>query len=315
MRLVISPFTTIEENLSLELLLMNGDEDFLILSKNKKSVVIGRNQVPYAEIAIRQQHLNNLSIIRRYSGGGAIFLDEGILNYSFIKNYSDRGNSYAYFNNEVIHVMRKLGIKDLIEKACNIYFKEYKISGTSQYKRKNRILHHGTLLINADLKLLRSIFLQSENYITKAKKSQLSKTININDIFSDEEMDKLEDRIVDIYENDLGYKRFYLTDNIHDEVKKRKEEFKEISWSIGQSPDYEYTNTVFFPDGRNFKVYFEVKKGKVMKQEIENSACIGNANFQGCYHCLETFFPIINDILDEDLEKDEVENICYQFFQ
>jgi lipoate-protein ligase A len=288
--------------------------DFFILYKNKNCIVIGRNQVCYSEIILKEQHHHNISLLRRYSGGGAVFLDEGTLNYAFISDYNYEKCTYSDYNKIIIRILTEIGFNDIVEKECNINFGKFKISGTAQYKRKNRIIHHGTLLVDTNLLLLESVLYQSGNYITAAKRSKPAKLDNLIRIFPGFTMDTFEKSFINVLLKEYCKSLFELTQNIFDYVAKRKAELEDKSWIFGNSPYYEFSNEIFLPDGLIFKVFFEVKKGIVTKQILSKKASLSEVDFTGYFHSFEDFFPKIYQAFGEGTEITEVKNICYQFF-
>jgi lipoate---protein ligase len=313
MDLVVSPFSTIQENLSLEQFLLRKQGDFLVLYKNRNCIVIGRNQVVYSEISIRVQHSKDLPVFRRNSGGGAVFHDEGTLNYAFISDYKQNCNSYSCFNQIVIKALNEIGLDYIAEKGCNIYYKDYKISGTAQYKRKNRIIHHGSLLISADLHLLDSIFCQSGSYKTKAKRSVAAQTMNLSNIFPDVPVNVFEERICYSFKR-LCSERIALAEDVYSFVARQKVIFEEKSWTYGNTPDYEFSNEILLPSGTNLHISFKVRRGIVTNQELSHNTTLSGSKFIGLYHSFEEFYPVISNALGKAYTVEEVNNICYQFF-
>lgn len=159
MKLLFSEYTTAAENLAYEEFLFNTcEEELLLLYINQPSVIIGSNQVVENEVNVDYCKANNIKIIRRISGGGAVYHDTGNLNYSFIfnrdKNISPLADDFLI---PVIHVLQQLEIPVKIGKRKDLYLPgEFKISGTASHINKNKELHHGTLLFNTDLDKLQS---------------------------------------------------------------------------------------------------------------------------------------------------------------
>jgi lipoate-protein ligase A len=313
-KLILSPFRSIQENLALEQFFMMQEGNFLILYKNQNCIVIGRNQVCYSEIALKEQQYQKISIFRRYSGGGTVFLDEGTLNYAFISDYNCEKCSYSFYNKIIIQVLAKIGFKNIIEKGCNINHEDLKISGTAQYKRKNRFIHHGTLLVDANLLLLESVLFQSGSYKTKAKKSEPVKTGNLIRIIPAFTMEEFENCFRSVLNNEYCKSLIELTPNVFDCVTKRKTEFEDKSWTFGNSPYYEFSNEIILPDGSNFKVFFEVKNGKVTNQFFSKNNPFPKVDFIGNFHSFDDFSPIIYDAIGKSTSIAEVDNICFQFF-
>jgi lipoate-protein ligase A len=129
--------------------------------RNKNTVVVGYSQNVAAEVNLKVCREKGIEVIRRFSGGGAVYQDLGNLNYSItidadhplIKN-CDIAQSYRIFCSSVLAAFRTLGVEPVFVPPSNILVGQKKISGNAQSRKKGVILHHGTLLVNSDLALL-----------------------------------------------------------------------------------------------------------------------------------------------------------------
>lgn len=153
-------------NLALEeYLLKEFDEDCFMLWQNEPCVVIGRNQNPLAEINQEFIKKNNIKVAKRLSGGGAVYHDLGNLNFTFIIN--DKQNdlrNYRKFTAPIIEVLSELGVKAELSERNDLLINGLKFSGNAQYKHKNRLLHHGTILFSSNLNNVRTA-LKADNSI------------------------------------------------------------------------------------------------------------------------------------------------------
>ena len=144
-------------NLALEEYLLKNssiDEDILLFWQSDKAFVFGRNQNPFVEINPKYFNLD-IPIIRRVSGGGTIFHSSNDLVFCFItKNYEKKINDYEYFLKPVIKALNKYNLDVSFKPKSHLYIGEYKISGNAQAFINNKLLHHGTLLIDSDLNII-----------------------------------------------------------------------------------------------------------------------------------------------------------------
>ena len=131
------------------------DRNYFILWQNDNAVIIGKYQNTLAEINLPYVEQNNIRVIRRLSGGGAVYHDLGNLNYSFI---SDAGSSESLnlrlFCEPVVRALAELGVRAEINGRNDMTVDGKKFSGNAQYIRGGRVLHHGTILFNSDLSVI-----------------------------------------------------------------------------------------------------------------------------------------------------------------
>ena len=131
-------------------------EDVLFLYVNDSSVILGSNQVLVNEVDVTFCNDNRISVLRRVSGGGAVYHDTGNLNYSFISTIREgKPVLSADFLVPVVDVLKSMDIPVEIGKRKDLWLPGgYKVSGTASHISKNRQLHHGTLLYDANLEQL-----------------------------------------------------------------------------------------------------------------------------------------------------------------
>jgi lipoate-protein ligase A len=157
MQVVFSPYTIPEFNLAAEEYFFSANcEEYLFLYVNKPSVIIGSNQAVANEADMDFCSANGIPIVRRLSGGGAVYHDEGNLNYCFIFN-REKGISplSPHFLHPVVFALNFMGIPVKIGKRKDLWLADgHKISGTASHVSRGRELHHGTLLYDVDLEQL-----------------------------------------------------------------------------------------------------------------------------------------------------------------
>lgn len=136
-----------------EHLLRNLDaaEPLLLFYINEPSVIIGRNQNTLEEIDPDYVEANQIHVVRRLSGGGAVYHDMGNLNFSFITAGREDLHNFAKFTEPVVQVLRELGIAAELRGKSDIFANGKKISGNAQYATGRRMFSHGTLLFDTNL--------------------------------------------------------------------------------------------------------------------------------------------------------------------
>ena len=88
-----------------EYLLKNFDEDIFILWRNESSVIVGKNQNALSEINLDYIKENSIPVVRRQSGGGAVFHDLGNINFTFIANNNDNFSDFKRFTTPIIELL------------------------------------------------------------------------------------------------------------------------------------------------------------------------------------------------------------------
>lgn len=157
-------------------------EDFVMLYVNSPCVVVGKNQCIYREVNfeyLREQKI----VVRRISGGGTVYHDEGNLCFAFLSRFEDKKvNNYKYFNQPIVDILQRAGIDAQFNDRNDILWNGKKISGNAQFTDRKNILSHGTILVNADLAKLRYALKENPYTVeTKAVSSVRSSVMNISD--------------------------------------------------------------------------------------------------------------------------------------
>ena len=185
MKIIVSTSTTSAFNLAAEEYLFSKmGEDYLFLYLNDQSVIIGSNQAVLNEVDIDFCIDNNIRIIRRMSGGGAVYHDRGNFNYAFIRDKRDAPLSAAFLE-PIVNVVHRMVIPVTIGKRKDLWLDGYKISGTASHISRGRELHHGTLLYDTNLQMLqKALTSDNRNRIKKATASVPSPVINIRTYLS-----------------------------------------------------------------------------------------------------------------------------------
>ena len=130
--------------------------NYLILYANAPCVVVGKNQNVLEEINYHYTQAQGIEIVRRQSGGGAVYHDLGNLNFATISQYApEKMGNYPYFNAPILQALQAMGVPASHNQRNDMVAQGYKISGNAQQSTKKNILSHGTLLFDADLGVLK----------------------------------------------------------------------------------------------------------------------------------------------------------------
>ncbi|MEK3723836.1 lipoate--protein ligase [Paenibacillus sp. FSL H8-0034] len=249
------------------------DDSYLLFYMNEPSIIIGKNQNTIEEINtdyVEQQHLH---IVRRLSGGGAVYHDLGNLNFSFLMK--DDGNSFhnfAKFTQPVIEILHRLGVEAVLTGRNDIQVGEQKISGNAQYISKGRMFSHGTLLFNSAMENVASALKVKPIKIeSKGIKSVRSRVANISDFLSEpltikQFRDILLQQLFDCSLADVP--QYHLTEDDWAAVHKLADErYRSWDWNYGRSPKSNIQNIFKFPSGI-IDVRLNVIQGKIASIHI-----------------------------------------------
>lgn len=160
-------------------------EDCFMLWQNEPCVVVGKNQNILDEINEDFVKKNNIKIARRISGGGAVYHDLGNLNFTFIINDTQNDlRNYKKFLTPIIEALATLGVKAEMSERNDLLIDGLKFSGNAQYKHRNRLLHHGTILFSSDLNNVRAALKTDGSKGGKWVKSVSSSVTNVQNHLS-----------------------------------------------------------------------------------------------------------------------------------
>lgn len=162
-------------------------EPLLLFYINAPSVIIGRNQNSVEEIDPDFVRENKVHVVRRLSGGGAVYHDLGNLNFSFITHGKQDLHNFDKFTQPVVNVLQSLGVKASLQGKSDIVVDGKKISGNAQYAAAGRMFSHGTILFDTSLEnMLRAINPRQIKIESKAVQSVRSFVTNIREHLSED---------------------------------------------------------------------------------------------------------------------------------
>ncbi|CAM2736804.1 lipoate--protein ligase [Clostridium sporogenes] len=276
MQFLVNKSTNPFFNLALEeYLLKNVDikEDYFILWQNEPTIVIGKYQNTLKEINMNFVRDNNINVVRRNSGGGAVYHDLGNINFTFITKYDEKHLlDFKTFTNPVVYSLGKLNVKAQLSGRNDILIDGRKISGNSQHIYKDRFLHHGTLLFNSELEnLVKALNVDNDKIISKGIESIKSRVTNIKEhVKEDIFMEKFKKILIEniFIWNKSSLKEYNLTsDQIASIEKLMKEKYMTWQWNYGESPEFNYRNSKRFQGGK-LEVLLNIVEGHINECKI-----------------------------------------------
>lgn len=250
------------------------NESYLLFYINQPSIIIGRNQNTIEEINTKFVEENDIIVVRRMSGGGAVYHDLENLSYSFITK--DEGNSiqenFKKFTQPVINALRKLGANAQLMGRNDIEIDGKKVSGTAQYATGGRMYTHGTLMLNVDLdSVSKALKPKKEKIESKGVKSVRARVGNIKDyINQDMTVEEFKQYILKsvFEEQGLDVQEYVLTDEDWKQIEEiSKNKYQTWEWNFGKSPKANISNSHRFPVG-TIDVRLNVNRGVIEDVKI-----------------------------------------------
>jgi len=290
-------------NLSTEEWLMNcsePDDVILFLWQNENTIVIGRNQNPYKECDVKKLKEDDVCLIRRLSGGGAVYHDLGNLNFTFIasdKNYNLENNMKV-----IIDAIAKFGIECYFNGRNDILSQERKFSGNAFISDKDRNCHHGTLLVDVNLeKLSRYLTVSPLKLESKGIDSVLARVINLNEISPKITIESLKTELI------TSFNEFYkaeakivMLNEKEIDLIKYLEKYNSWEWNYSESPDFSIVLENKFNWGI-FEIHLELSDGKIKDCKIFTDAIE-----------LENFKSLEKSLINSNLKRNDIIDIIGQ---
>lgn len=226
---------------------VSSDKDFLLFYINEPSIIIGKNQNTVEEINADYVRENGIHVVRRLSGGGAVYHDLGNLNFSFITNDDGKSfHNYRKFTQPVVEALHKLGVAAELTGRNDIQVGERKISGNAQFITKGRMFSHGTLMLNSEIdNVVSALKVNAEKIKSKGVKSIRSRVANISEFLEQPlPMEEFKRRLLESIFGGGDIPEYKLSEEQWEEVRKLAEErYRSWDWNYGKSPAFNVQKT------------------------------------------------------------------------
>lgn len=260
-------------NLAIEEYLIKNiapQEDILLFYINQPSIIIGRNQITVQEINVDYVEEQEIIVVRRLSGGGAVYHDLGNLNFSFIaSNSPDNFHNFRKFTQPVVDVLLQMGVLAELSGRNDILVDGKKISGNAQYVSGARMVSHGTLLWETDLSRVgAALKAKPAKFEGKGIQSVRSRVANITDFLPGSHPGIMEFRqmIIEGVFRGEQVNEYKLTPEDWQNIEQlSRERYHNWEWNYGRSPAFAINRETRYPGG-TIEAWLDVSKGGVINQ-------------------------------------------------
>jgi len=215
------------------------DRMYVMLWQNDNAIIIGKNQNTLAEINEAYVKEQGIRVVRRLSGGGAVYHDMGNLNFTVIADAQGESLDFGRFCALVVKALQRVGVKAEINGRNDMTIDGKKFSGNAQYLRQGRVMHHGTILFDSNASVLAKALQVDEAKIqAKGVKSVRSRVTNVRPCLPvDMTLQQFRQILLNtILEEEPG-EEYVLTEKDLEIVETlKRERYDTWEWNYGHSP-------------------------------------------------------------------------------
>lgn len=282
---------------------------------NKNAVIIGRNQNAWKECSIANMDADGVQLVRRHSGGGAVFHDNGNLNFSFItdEKHYDLNRQMRV----ILNAVSKLGLKAELSGRNDITVDDKKFSGNAFSLAKGNRSHHGTILVNADLtKLSNYLCVSKEKMRSKGIDSVRARVCNLCELSSGLTVEAMRRLVIESFIEEYGAASEYVFDGTAlAEVEERRERLASWEWRFGKTPQFDFETDKRFSFG-DTQIYFNSRNGVIRETKVysdcldtELTTEIENA-LTGVHFRKEEIKAALSKMKDQSIAAELAEHFC-----
>lgn len=299
-------------------------DDMCMIWINEKSVIIGKHQNAFAEINYPFITSHHIPVIRRISGGGAVYHDNGNVNFTFIKKTGKtKSIDFQQFTSIVIKFMKSLGIEVNVNKRNSLFVGNHKFSGHAEHVFHDRVLHHGTILFETDLGVLQNCLNPETGYQSKAMASVRSEVANIAPLLPEtltiyQFINNLVDWLTEYFPESNSYQLNQQELNAINELAETK--YKTWQWNFGYSPAYSFQANIQVVN-ESILVDIKVENGKIVQVNFPKATINHSINniltgMIGLFHHEEEINKFVsNNALELELAGVIIVNFSSAFFK
>jgi lipoate-protein ligase (EC 6.-.-.-) len=248
------------------------DEDCFMLWRNDNAIIVGKHQNTLSEINVDYVISKDIKVVRRMSGGGAVYHDLGNLNFTFTKTNDKAGKvDFHLYTQPILDILKELGVNAEFQGRNDLVIDGRKFSGNAEYILKNKVLHHGTILFSSHMPdISGALKVNPLKFKDKAVKSVPKRVTNVMDhlkepISLEDFTHRVMDHIINTHDNCRPHT--FTEKDIQAIEKIRDDKYSQWDWNFGHSPDYNFQQGVR-SEGGTLEMHLDVHKGVINKCRI-----------------------------------------------
>ncbi|KXB67976.1 lipoyltransferase and lipoate-protein ligase [Leptotrichia wadei] len=246
---------------------LKDEDEIFLLWINEPSIIVGKYQNTIEEINTEYTREKGIHVIRRISGGGAVYHDLNNLNYTIISNRDkgQEGFNFKEFSKPIIETLAELGVEAEFTGRNDLEIDGQKFCGNAQAYIKDRVMHHGCLLFNVDFSALGNALKVSKDKIeSKGVKSVRSRVTNIlPHLKTPITVEKFGDKIMEYMKKQYpDMKEYVFSKEELDYIAKRAEIKRSWEWNYGESPEFNITRGKRFKNGK-IQIFATVENSRI----------------------------------------------------
>lgn len=299
-KVYISKITDPRINLSLEESFMSTVQDgecILLFWQSENAVVFGRNQNPYQECNLSKLEADNVIAVRRLSGGGAVYHDLGNLNFAFIAktDYFDIDRQFSI----ILKALKNLAVEGEFNGRNDLIANGRKFSGNAFIHDEDRHLHHGTLLIDANMnKISEYLSVSHQKLDNKGFDSVKSRVVNLKEINQTITVDDVINQCVDSLKHFTQHtvKAEYI-DKDTLPLNRYMDKYMSHEWNFGDGPAFDFQYEEKYPWGM-FSIHMNIKDGLIQDLAMYTDALES-----------EKFYNLISELKNQKLSQQSLNHL------